>query len=296
MRRAAPLQDHAPASRAAGQRPPLLILGATGTLGQALARACTLRNLPFRLLGRSELDLSRWDTIGATLDALAPWAVINAAGWVRVDDAEHDSAGCMAANAAGAIALARACDERALACVSFSSDLVFGGEGAEWFVEADRPAPLNVYGHSKSAMEAGVLDLGGRHLIVRTAAFFSPDDAHNFAVHVVGQLRQKQPVRAADCVVSPTYVPDLCHGVLDLLIDGEAGIWHLSNAGAVSWAGFAGRIAAACGYDPALVEEVSGVELGWAAPRPDRCALASERGAPMPTLDHAIERFALAMA
>ena len=41
---------------------------------------------------------------------------------------------------------------------------------------------------------------------------------------------------ADDVVISPTYVPDLTHAALDLLIDGEGGLWHLANQGAVSWA------------------------------------------------------------
>jgi len=295
VRRAAAIAEHR-APQARTSRPPLAIVGATGTLGRAFARACAHRDLPFRLLSRAELDLARPAGIAAALGELAPWAVINAAGWVRVDDAESDPDGCMAANAAGAIALAEACEDRRLPCVSFSSDLVFGGAAADWFVEADQPAPLNVYGRSKSAMETGVMDLGGRHMVVRTAAFFSPHDIHNFAIRAVDRLRRALPVPAADCVVSPTYVDDLCHSVLDLLIDGETGIWHLANGGAVSWADFAGRIAEACGLDSTLVERVSPGELGWSAARPQRCALASERGSPMPSLDSAIDRFAQAFA
>ena len=294
-RRAAPMREHQTHAAVTRSAPPIIILGATGTLGQALAGACAMRNLPHRLVGRSEIDLHRPETIAAALAELKPWAVVNAAGWVRVDAAEGDPDGCMAANAVGAIALAQACEDRGIACISFSSDLVFGGRNAEWFVEGDAPAPLNVYGHSKSAMEAGVMELGGRHLVVRTAAFFSAHDAHNFAIQAVEQLRCGQPVRAANCVVSPTYVPDLCHSVLDLLIDGEAGIWHLANSGAVSWADFAERIAHACGLDPLLVERVTQRELGWSAVRPERVALASERGSPMPGLDNAIERFAAAL-
>lgn len=294
-RHAAPMaaQRRSPALRR--KAPPILILGATGTLGQALARACALRGLPGRLVGRDEIDLARPETIAPALLRHAPWAVINAAGWVRVDDAEHDPAGCMAANAAGAIAVAQACEAQRVACASVSSDLVFGGCAADWFVESDAPDPLNVYGRSKSAMEHGVLALGGRHLVIRTAAFFSPDDAHNFAVHALTRLRAGQPVEASDCVVSPTYVPDLCHAALDLLVDGETGVWHLANGGAVSWSDFAVRIAEACGLDGSLVEAVGPQALGWAATRPDRCALASTRGTPMPPLDHAIERFALAL-
>jgi dTDP-4-dehydrorhamnose reductase len=40
---------------------------------------------------------------------------------------------------------------------------------------------------------------------------------------------------ADDAIVRPTYVPHLSNAVLDLLIDGETGKWHLSNGEAVSW-------------------------------------------------------------
>ena len=74
-----------------GNRPPILIAGATGTLGQALGRGVSPRDVPFTsLTGRRTLDLHDREAIERTLDDVAPWAVINAAGWVRVDDAEDE--------------------------------------------------------------------------------------------------------------------------------------------------------------------------------------------------------------
>ena len=99
--------------------------------------------------------------------------MVNAAGWVRVDEAQADPAGCFAANAAGAVRLARACRERGVPIAAFSSDLVFDGRAGRPYVESDAPRPLNVYGASKARAERAIADLGGRALIVRTAAFFS---------------------------------------------------------------------------------------------------------------------------
>jgi dTDP-4-dehydrorhamnose reductase len=290
IRHPAPAAAHR--THAVGARPPVVILGATGTLGRALARACRQRHLEHRLLARDACDLTSPASIAEMLDQLSPWAVINAAGWVRVDDAEANPRACATANTTGAVALAEACERRAIPCVSFSSDLVFGGEQAEWFTETDRPSPLNVYGHSKAAMEQGVLALGARHLVIRTAAFFSPHDVHNFAVAAMTRLHRAETFQASEHVVSPTYVPDLCDSTLDLLIDGEHGIWHLANTGAVSWHDFAVRLAEACDLDTRLITPASDIQLGWTATRPIRCALASNRGSPMPGLDHAIERFA----
>ncbi|MDE2488480.1 MAG: sugar nucleotide-binding protein [Alphaproteobacteria bacterium] len=86
---------------------PLLITGASGTLGQALARACEWRGIDYRLTGRAELSLDDGDAIARTLDQTEPWAVINAAGFVRVDEAETQAEACFAANAEGALRPAR---------------------------------------------------------------------------------------------------------------------------------------------------------------------------------------------
>ncbi|HEY8570980.1 family 1 glycosylhydrolase [Phenylobacterium sp.] len=272
---------------------PLLIAGATGTLGKALARACEWRGIDYLLTGRAQLPLDDDDAIARVLDQCHPWGVINAAGWVRVDDAEAEASACMAANAEGAIRLARACRDRGLPLVGYSSDLVFDGRIDRAYVESDPPCPLNVYGASKARAEAEILELGGRALMIRTAAFFSPFDAYNFAAHVLRTLRAEQELHAAEnLVVSPTYVPDLVDATLDLMIDGETGIRHLANRGAVSWAEFARQVAGAVGLDPSRVKGRPAASFAWPAERPAFAALATERGEVMPTLENAIARYA----
>jgi dTDP-4-dehydrorhamnose reductase len=275
---------------------PLLIVGATGTLGKALARACEWRGLDYRLTARAELNLADHASVDRAMADIEPWAVINAAGWVRVNEAEADLAACLSANTEGAIRLARACAERGLPMVAFSSDLVFDGRLSRPYVEGDAPSPLNVYGTSKARAEAGILALGARSLVVRTAAFFSPYDPYNFASHVVRTLAGGQAFSAAeDLVVSPTYVPDLVDTVLDLLLDGETGLRHLANPSAVSWADFARRVAVALDLDPHLVRGIPAATFDWPAARPAYAALGTERGQIMPPLENAIARYASVM-
>ena len=272
---------------------PLLIIGATGTLGKALARTCEWRGIDYRLTARSDLDLDEGGSIAKALDRIRPWAVLNAAGWVRVDEAEDQPGACMAANADAVERLARACERRGLPLVTFSSDLVFDGRKGAPYGEADPPCPLNVYGESKLRAERAALSNDSTALVIRTAAFFSPYDPHNFAAHVMRALSSGQPLEAAeDLVVSPTYVPDLVDAVLDLMIDGETGIRHLANQGAVSWADFARLIAGVLDLDPGLVRGVPAPSLGWAAPRPAFVPLTTERGQVMPTLSSAVARYA----
>jgi dTDP-4-dehydrorhamnose reductase len=276
----------------AGGARPLLITGASGTLGRAFARACEWRGIAYRLTSRAELSLDDEASIARALDETDAWAVVNTAGWVRVDDAQAEADACFAANAGGAARLARACAERGVPFVGFSSDLVFNGAKGEAYVEADAVAPLNVYGASKARAERDVQAAGGSPLMIRTAAFFSPYDPHNFASHVRRTLAEGRELDAADVIISPTYVPDLVDRTLDLLIDGETGRRHVVNAGAVSWAEFARRLARALGLDESLVVERPAAWFGWAAVRPPNVALTTRLGAALPSLDDAIARYA----
>jgi dTDP-4-dehydrorhamnose reductase len=269
----------------------LLITGATGTLGQAFARICTRRGLAYQLLRRDQLDIADRDSVLSAFDRYEPWAIINAAGYVRVDDAEGDAERCMRENVAGPVCLAKECERNGLPFVTFSSDLVFDGLKNDHYLESDVCSPLNVYGRSKAEAELRVLEHFSQSLIIRTSAFFSPWDRFNFVHAVLDTLAQgRQFYAAADITVSPTYVPDLVNAVLDLLIDGEHGIWHVANAGSVTWAEFARLAAMKAGRDPAAVKPRPGHALGFVAPRPTFTALSSERGSFMAAFEDGLDR------
>ena len=225
---------------------PILITGATGTLGQAFARICAHRGLAHVLTGRGDLDICGEASITAAFDRHRPWAVINTAGFVRTWEAEANEDECFSANATGPELLAKACKSLGIPFVTFSSDLVFDGTLGRAYVEPDEPAPRCAYGRSKAEAEARLMDVGADSLIVRTSAFFGPWDRHNFLFHTIEQLKQGKDVAVSDrTIITPTYVPDLVHATLDLLLDEEKGIWHLTNRGAVSWYDLSREIAAA---------------------------------------------------
>jgi dTDP-4-dehydrorhamnose reductase len=272
---------------------PLLITGATGTLGRAFARLCEVRGLSYRLLSRSEMDIADAASVNRAFAEHEPWAVINAAGYVRVDDAEKEIERCARENTLGPKILAKVCAQRDVQLVAFSSDLVFDGAQRQTpYVESSHTSPLGAYGRSKACMEREVLSAYPSALVIRTSAFFGPWDEYNFVTAALRTLASRQRFRAAnDSVISPTYVPDLVHAALDLLIDGEEGIRHLANPGAISWADLARRSAVVAGLDPNLVEDCSTPSLNLAAPRPSYSVLASERGTLLPPLDDALSRY-----
>jgi dTDP-4-dehydrorhamnose reductase len=274
---------------------PLVILGATGTLGRAFSRLCDVRGIPYHLLDRGQLDLEDPHSVDSALRTLRPWAVVNAAGYVRVDDAEQDAERCLLTNATAPALLASACARYGVRLVTFSSDLVFDGSHGilhRPYVESDPVAPLGVYGRSKAQMEERVLSLLPDALVIRTSALFGPWDEANFITSTLKALAERRTVRVADDeVVSPTYVVDLVHAALDLLIDRESGVWHLANRGALSWADFARTAAELADMDPGHLEARPGRMLRRQARRPRYSVLGSERGALMPTLEDALQRY-----
>ena len=271
---------------------PLLIIGKNGTLGKAFAKICTQRVVPHYILSRKDCDISNLQSIEAALDLYQPWAVINAAGYVRVDDAEKEVDLCFKENCTGPINLAEACSKRGIQLVTFSSDLVFDGAKNAPYVEADVVNPLNAYGQSKAQSEKQVLQTDPQAMIIRSSAFFGPWDQYNFMHHVIQSLSNAQPVTVAnDVLISPTYVPDLVHATLDLLVDRESGIWHLANEGATTWADWAYITADRAGLDEAYIEAVPLEQLDYPARRPHYSVLGSSKGYHLPKLENAMQRF-----
>jgi dTDP-4-dehydrorhamnose reductase len=237
------------------------------------------------------MDVADPASVEAAMQRWQPWAVINTAGFVRVDDAETDPRQWRE-NVTGPAVLAQACARHGVKLMSFSSDLVFDGGKSTPYVEGDAAQPLNAYGRAKHEAEKRVLACSPDALLVRTAAFFGPWDRHNFITLALEAMRRGEPWRAAqDQFVSPTYVPQLVHAALDLLVDGECGIWHLANRGAVSWSQLACMAAEAARLDSGLVLPVPSSALGLRAPRPGFSALGSERGLLMPSLEDGLARY-----
>lgn len=271
---------------------PLVITGGNGTLGQNFQRPCLERTISALLLSHNEMDITKRDQVEEVLEQLNPWAVINAAGYVWVDEAERHPDLCYRINTLGPELLAKACCARKIPFVTFSSDLVFDGHTNVPYLESDTVCPLGIYGLSKAEAERRVFAAYPLALVIRTSAFFSPLDEHNFVFKVLRSLVRKMSFRAADdMMVSPTYVPDLVHATLDLLIDAESGLWHVTNAGGTTWAALAKRAAEIAHLDSHLVKECTTDRLGYLAPRPRYSALASERGKLLFPWDKALERY-----
>lgn len=149
-----------------------------------------------------------------------------------------------------------------------------------------------MYGWSKAAAENDILTENPDTLVIRTSSFFGPWDDFNFVTGTLRALQQKQELKVSqDMFISPTYVPDLVGRSIDLLIDGESGIWHLTNNGTLTWFDLAKEVALRANLNPSLLVPATQKELGFKAKRPTFSALKSGKGLIMPSLEQALDRY-----
>jgi len=248
-----------------------LIAGGRGMLGSDLSVALSGRAVTS--LGSAELDITDRD---AAVSAVAGYdVVVNAAAYVKVDDAETHESEATAVNALGAQNLAIAAREAGARFVQISTDYVFDGTATTPYPENTPLAPLGAYGRSKAAGERLVLaEYPDGSYIVRTAWLYGRNGA-NFARTMLNLAATRPTVSVVDDQFGqPTWTLDLASQIVALLdADAPAGIYHGTNSGQTSWHGFAKAIFAEAGLDDGRVEATDSAAFVRPAPRPSYSVL-----------------------
>jgi dTDP-4-dehydrorhamnose reductase len=271
---------------------PVLIIDQHGTLGYAFKKICKKRSIPFIVMPGDQSGKITESAVESAIQMFQPWAVINASGYIEVDDAEVDEEACFRINSFIPAILAKACRKHNIRMLTFSSDLVFDGKKTTPYTEADEVKPLNTYGKSKALAESLVLKENEDALIIRSGTYFGPWDEYNFVYSIVDSvLSYGFLIVPDDIVISPAYIPDLVHAALDILIDGERGIWHLSNEGEISWYALAVAIVKRQGLDPSCIIAQSAATIDFKAIRPAYSVLSTNKGYMMRELHQAIDDF-----
>ncbi len=285
-----PLPPVPPAYREPRTERVVLITGAGGRLASALVHACQVRGLCHVALSRAALDLTDPAAVDAAIQRHRPWAVINAAG------STYRSAVDRAVTAAGRVdarapaLLARACAAHQARLLFFSSDQVFSPAQTP-YTETSRPNPSTPYGRMQADAERAAFEHLPAALLVRTGPLFGFWREGDVLTAILRGLADRRQVHVpADILVSPSFVWDVVHTALDLLVDGEQGPWHLVSPDPLPCAEFARAAAQHLGLDPSSIRTLSTAALAQRAHRLRFSPLASVRHSLLPPLDNALAR------
>jgi dTDP-4-dehydrorhamnose reductase len=264
-------------------KPKIVVVGAGGRLGAALAREFSAF-AEVRGFNHAQLDLGQVEMLRSTLAPLAFDALINTAALTNVDYCETHRDEAMLLNATAPQVMAEICRKQQARFVHVSTDYVFDGEKREPYTEEDAAGAISVYGESKRAGELQVLEANERALVLRVSWVFGPDRP-SFVDAILKRARTEEEVAAvADKISTPTYTPDIA-ALLRPLLDSQpaGGILHLANRGACSWQGYA-QWALDCCHEfgvPMKAKTVGATSLGemknFVARRPVYTVLGTEK-------------------
>jgi dTDP-4-dehydrorhamnose reductase len=244
----------------------ILLLGASGYIGQSFARELERRRWPYLPCSRQEVDYVRFDRCLALLRDRKPELVINAAGYTgrpNVDGCEAAKADTLLGNTLFPLSLAHACLVAGVPWGHVSSGCVYSGAKLErdgrletvrdlmapgiralWeqdrgivhgFVETDPPnfsfrsPPCSFYSGTKALAEEGITGLGQVYVWRLRIPFDEFDHPRNYLTKLL-----RYP-KVYDNVNSLSHSGDFVRACLDLWQRrAPFGLYNMTNPGFVT--------------------------------------------------------------
>ena len=229
----------------------ILLLGKNGQVGWELQRALAplgeVVALDFDSPGPLKADFSVPESLAATVRAVAPQIIVNAAAHTAVDKAEGEPDFARLLNAASPAVLAREATALGAWLMHYSTDYVFDGSGSTPWREDSPTGPLSVYGATKLEGEQAIRASGCRHLILRTSWVYAARGG-NFAKTMLKLAKERDRLTVIDDQIgSPTgadLLADLTAHALRAAMarPGLAGTYHAVAGGETSWHGYARHV------------------------------------------------------
>jgi dTDP-4-dehydrorhamnose reductase len=225
----------------------ILLLGKNGQVGWELQRSLAPLGELIALDSRSTAycgDLTNLAGLAATVAAIQPDVIVNAAAHTAVDKAESEHALAHTVNALAPGVLAEAAQRCGAWLVQYSTDYVFDGSGEQPWRETDATGPLSVYGRTKLEGEQRIVAACEKHLIFRTSWVYAARGG-NFAKTMLRLAKERDRLTVInDQFGAPTGAELLAdvtaHAIRSAVTQPQlAGLYHLAAAGVTSWHGYA---------------------------------------------------------
>jgi len=229
----------------------ILLLGKNGQVGWELQRSLAplgeVVALDFDSPGPLTADFSAPESLAATVRAVAPQIIVNAAAHTAVDKAESEPDFARALNATSPAVLAREASALGAWLMHYSTDYVFDGSGSTPWVEDSPTGPLSVYGQTKLEGEQAIRASGCRHLIFRTSWVYAARGG-NFAKTMLKLAQERERLTVIDDQIgSPTGAELLADLTAHALRHAQqrpevSGTYHAVAQGETSWHGYATHV------------------------------------------------------
>ena len=223
----------------------LLLLGAGGMLGHALARE--LADYDMVVGDLPDFDLTDFKNLNEKIRQIKPEVLINCAAYTDVDGCEQNAEAAERVNGEALSNLAKICSELDVILVHYSTDYVFDGSGTAPRDEQAPVAPLSVYGQTKLEGEQAIQASGCRHLIFRTSWVYAARGG-NFAKTMLRLAQERERLTVINDQWGAPTGADLLADVTAHAIHHvqrhpqEQGLYHCVAGGATTWHAYASEV------------------------------------------------------
>jgi dTDP-4-dehydrorhamnose reductase len=225
----------------------ILITGANGQLGREFQElSASFSPFNFLFASRNELEISNEQSVNNFFLNNNIDICVNCAAYTAVDKAETEKELAIAVNATAVGFLAKACKKNSTQFIHISTDYVFDGTANEPYKVDEKTNPVNFYGQTKLYGELNAIKENENSIIIRTAWVYS-SFGNNFVKTMMRLMKERESVGVvSDQRGAPTYAADLAAAIIQIIDQDNfnAGIYHYSNEGNISWYDFAKEIAA----------------------------------------------------
>lgn len=286
-------------------KPRLLIIGASGFVGQHLARkaACCFEVWEADLSAPPgehgvAIDITSAGSVDAGLQQSVPNAVVLLAGVSDIDQCEARPDLAEAVNVGGTAHVAEACTRIGASLLFISSAAVFDG-AKHGYRESDSPTPVSAYGRTKANAEELIATMLPAAVILRLAlviGFAEGSGTNAMLNRFAAKLRDGETVSLPDFEYrNPIDAGTLSDFIVEMLCRGStAGIFHLGASDSVSRFELGVRLAERMGFPQHLVQPQTKPLLGRAPRGLDHFLLTDKIRTvcqtPVPSCQEVIER------
>ena len=217
----------------------VLLIGANGQVGQAIADEFAQYKIPCIKLTKADLDITNQSQLHSTLSQLKYDTVINCAGYTDTEKAEQEPEKAYLCNAKALSYLGEICHKLDKPIIHFSTNCIFDGTKVGAYTEDDTPNPLSVYGKTKLAGEKALLGTHDKVYIIRTCWTFSHYPGHNFLLKIIKIAKRQGWLHVVDdqygCPTAAFHLAKLTRKLVTESGQIPYGIYNYCSAEPTNW-------------------------------------------------------------
>lgn len=265
----------------------ILLTGTNGMLGSTLSKELSCSNYTTLATGKNEyrisadylhqkfryqsMDICNEEEVLHTVNSFRPNVIIHAAAMTQVDDCEANKMMSFITNVEATRYLIHAANEVCARFCYISTDFVFSGEEGP-YAENDATNPVNYYGKTKELAEQHVMESNLDWTIIRTVLLYGKAEhinRTNFIYWVKNNLEKARHIHVvADQIRTPTYIPDVTTAILNSIVFGAQGIYHVSGKDLLTPYQMAVGVAKKLGIDASFIHPVDASYFSQKGKRP----------------------------